>query len=83
MASVVDDLGESVVAPGFGDDGVDGLFDIDGQQYDVRTGTQGADGTLAVLIGVANGLHINAIGEYQTVKAHLFAQQGVHDALRK
>ena len=80
MAAVVDHLGERFVILGFAHNSFDGFLHVDGQENDVGTGAEGFDGTLAVLVASGNGLHINAIGEDESVEIHLLSQDWSHDA---
>ena len=83
MASIIYKLCESGVVFGFTHNGVYCFFNIDGQQYDVRAGTNGTDSPLAILVGVGDGLHVDSVGKHKSVECHLLSKQRLHNAFRQ
>ena len=60
-----------------------GCADIDWKKYDIASCPECTDCSVTIFEVVGYGFHVNAVGEYKTLKAHLFAQQGIDNFFGK
>ena len=78
-AMLVDGEAQGVVGGGLERDNIDSLLDIGGKENEVVSSLEGEKLGVAILVGVGDTLHVDAVGKHKTLEAQLIPEQSRND----